>query len=87
MIFSITVFAENCNEIAIRLATDINNMHKKGSGVEDVRRRFSYNKDLSDLASLYMKALVDTKPSRGWKEWEYKEMGRRFADMACKKEN
>ncbi len=87
MVLSISVYAENCNEIAVQLATDLNNMHKKGKGIEEVQRRFGYDKDLLDLASLYMKVLIDAKPTRGWNAREYQELARKFSDMVCNKKN
>lgn len=81
--FSVSASAETCKQIAVRLATDLNGMHKNGASVADVRKRFEYSQDLADLAGLYMQALIETEPKRGWTAKEYPLLAQEFAKEIC----
>lgn len=85
--FSSIVNAEtvNCYQTAIRLATDINIMHKKGATIKDVKRRFNYNEDLAELAAIYMMSITETKPAKGWSDYDYRELAKGFAEVVCEK--
>ena len=80
---STSAAAETCKQIATRLATDLNTMHKNGASVADVRKRFEYSQDLADLAALYMTAIIETEPKRGWSKDEYPVLAREFAKEIC----
>lgn len=80
---STSAAAETCKQIAVRLATDLNGMHKNGASVADVRKRFDYSKDLEELAALYMTALIQTEPDRGWSAKEYPMLAQEFAKQIC----
>jgi hypothetical protein len=77
--------AEPCKTTAVRLAMDLNNMHMNGATVRDVKKRFNYNKDLAELASIYMSTLVDAKPAGGWTGKEYTELAIHFAKLICER--
>lgn len=80
---STSAAAETCKQIAVRLATDLNNMHKNGASVADVRKRFEGSPDLQDLAALYMTAVIETEPKRGWTAKEYPVLAQEFAKEIC----
>lgn len=82
---SFSAAAETCKQTAVRLATELNTMHKNGASVSDVRKRFSYSEDLAELAALYMTAVIETEPKRGWSKKEYPILAREFANEICTK--